>query len=105
MILNLADQADHDAKPVKKHAPAVKNNSSMKCKKDSDSGRRSGLARQRQESLARYATVITTAFTTWLASGFFLGWSALAWLLSGLVAVAITLALSGGMWVFRQYWA
>lgn len=77
----------------------------MKCSKNGNSGARSGASRQRLESLARFVTAITTTVLVWSAWGFSLAYSALELLLSGLVALGVTLALSLGIWVYRHYLA
>jgi hypothetical protein len=76
----------------------------MKCSKNGNSGAPYGESRQRLESLARFATAITTTALVWLVWGFSLAYSALELLLSGLVALGVTLALSLGIWAYRHYW-
>lgn len=77
----------------------------MKCSKNGNSGGLSGASRHRLESRVRFATAITTTVLVWLAWAFSLAFSALELLLSGLVALAVTSAVSLGIWAWRHYWA
>lgn len=74
----------------------------MKCR-SGNSGQRSGPSRQRLESLVQCVTAITTAAVGWLVLAFTVALSPLELLVSGSVALVLTLALSLGIWAWRHF--